>query len=260
MTSALGAGLDDPGLPIQVFATPIAPADKGLMRTLVTTTVLYPPRDAADSKLDDEIRVGVVAFDPDGKVKAEHQRTVPLKGGGSPTALTLVVDDAIDLPATPLTIRVGVSSQVRRLTGTAHLAVSVPDLRKKDVQLGGVAVGRATPGALIINPAAIAGLIPFHPTTTREFAAADTLRLFARVFWPASQPATTVETTVRVTDSTTTKTVTLTGTPEADHLTATLDTTLPLAGLSAGTHVIEVNARSPNVKVPAARQVVIDIK
>jgi VWFA-related protein len=265
MTSSLGAGLDDPGLPIQIFATPMAPSGpavdkghKGLMRTLITTTVLYPPVDGAAGKLDDELRVGIVAFDEDGHVEGEHQRVVPLKGGGSAGTLTLVVDDAIDLPPKNLTIRVGVSSQARGTTGTSHLMVQMPDLRKSTIALGGVAIGFATPGALILNPAAITGLVPFHPTTAREFSAADTIRVFSRVFWPPTS-GTSLEVTTRVADSPITKTVALTGTPEGDHLTGTLDTQLPLGGLSSGTHVIDVEVKGPSQSA-VSRHVVIDIR
>jgi len=258
MVSSLGAGLDEAGLPIQVFATPIAPAGRDLMRTLVTTTITYPPLEKSAAALDDELRIGILAADPDGGIKGEHQRVVPLKAGGS-GALTLVVDDAIDLPGKMLTLRVGVSSRVRGITGTAHLSISIPDLKKREVALGGVAIGRATPGALILNPAAIAGLMPFHPTTMREFSATDSIRLFTRAFWPAKDGPAAVDATVRVVDSAIARTLSLAGTPEGYHRTATLDTMLPLTGLSAGTHVIEVEVTAANQK-PASRQIVFDIR
>jgi VWFA-related protein len=253
----LGAGLDDPGLPLRVFATAVTPSGKNLMRTLITTTVQYPPSKAS-SGLNDELRLGILAMDADGGVKAQQERVIPLKGSGS-GAMTLIMDDAVDLPAKSLTVRVGVSSKALGTTGTAHLLLDVPDVRKREVTIGAVAVGFDTPGALVMNPAAIAGLVPFHPTAKREFVASDTIRVFSRVFWPGSETTTRVDAVVRI-DSAVVKTVTLTGSREGDLASATLDMPVRLAGLQAGTHVLEVAAGAQGQTPRSTRQVVIDIR
>ena len=114
----------------------------------------------------------------------------------------------------------------------------------------------------MLNPSLAADLVPFQPTTAREFRATDVLRLFARVSWkPASSGNAGVGVTIDVPDSDVQQSTTLGGTAAKDgRLEATLDTTLPLTGLGPGTYVLEIAVQRPGVEPGVKRQVVFEIK
>jgi len=89
----------------------------------------------------------------------------------------------------------------------------------------------------------IAALVPFQPTTSREFHAADTLRVFARLFWTgnADQPAVTLRLEGPVSIPPRPLPVTVAAVPRGAHQ-AVIDTTLPLKDLQAGDYVLIVDA------------------
>jgi VWFA-related protein len=245
MTSTLGAGVDDPSLPIRAFVAPLVPAPHAT-RALVTIELQYPLPEGDARALDDELRVGILALTPDGKIKASFQRPIHFTGTWKPNARgTFVIDEIIDLPSEALKLRVGVTSAALGKSGTAHIDVNVPKFETGDLQLSPIVLGAsddsldAATGLDTIRP-----LVPFQPTTARTFEARDTLRVFGRVYW-------------RATDSTIDAELTITGvTPAAPHhLTirgeslspgrrqGTIDVTVPLAGLAPGSYVLHLETR-----------------
>lgn len=263
VNEALGAGMDNPSLPIRVFAAPVAAGAKGA-QTAIVTEVTYPAPGETAQGLNDELHLGIVALDSDGGVKAQHQRMVPLKGTSIGTEpLIVVLDDVIDLPTRPLTLRVAVASRALGATGTAHLPVDVPDPRDWSLRMSGVAIGFSPAHSdFVLNPAALAGVLPFQPATAREFLPSETLRVFARAWWTAgAQAGAALEANVRVEGTGTAQTVTLDGILLKDgHREATLDLALPLQGIAAGTHVLGIEVK--RVDAPqqrASRRVVFDV-
>ena len=250
LNAALGAGVNTSGLALRAFAAPIAVSAKG-MTTAITLDVTYPTPPDGPKTIDDELKIGVVALDPDGKIKSSVERTLHFKAAanGQPTA-SFLIDDAIDLPTQPLTLRVALASQALGTAGSVQLEVTVPKPADDDLQLGALVIGTTTPREPAMNAATMQTLVPFQPTTERTFAASDSLRVFARAFWGAkvaSAPATI--TLRRGTTVALTKTLTLDGQVlNGAHRQATLDTTLPLAGLTAGAYTLEVTVTLPNTQ------------
>lgn len=260
MTERLGAGLDDPSLPVRVFAAPIGPAPNGRTRTLVTVEITY-PLTKPDAKLDEDLRVGILALTPDAKIKASFQRPVHLAGAArrAPSA-TFVMNETIDLPPEKLSLRVGVTSRSLARSGTAHIAVDPPDFTAQDLTLGGILIGApataadATGGLDSLN-----AIAPFQPTTRRTFAADETVRVFARAFW--KRPSETARTTIQIVggDAQPPRTLTLPGRPTAGGgREAILETTVPLAGLRPGPYVLRVEAALPGAKA-VVREVPFEI-
>ena len=265
LDTAMSSGVNVSGLPIRVFAAPIAAAAKG-MTTAVTVEVTYPAPLDGSARIDDSIELSLIALDPDAKVKLKAAR--PMKFSGAvPTSgvITFLIDDVIELPAQPLTLRVGVASQSLGKAGTSQVAIDVPKVSDGKLQMSGVAIGFDGPareGAM--NASLIAQLLPFQPTTTREFRSSDTLKLFARLFWKGrGQPAVTLRVTPAAPG---TESAALQVTPEvkpqaADggRMEAVLDTTLPLKSLSPGRYHLAVDARLPNGQ-SAGRVVLFGVK
>jgi VWFA-related protein len=253
LDTALGAGVDVSALSLRAFAAPVQPGAKG-MTTVVTIEVAYPVQAGGPAEIDDTLRTSVLALDPDGKVKASSTGEMHFSGR-APRAgpAVFMVDDAIDLPSQPLTLRVGVASRALGKAGTIQLPID--PLRPSDskLQLSGIVIGLASAREGAMRADAIRTLVPFQPTTTRTFRAADALRVFARAFWKSEEAA--VEATLAVTGAgsgMTPRTITLPSSSGRNgHREATLDTTVPLAGLARGSYALAITARLTNGQTAA---------
>jgi len=240
MTMALASGLDDPSLPIRAFVAPLAPALRGTTRTLVTLEITYPVPTENRVKLQDELRVGILALSPDAKVKASLQRPITLTGAWKPTASgTFVLNETIDLPSDSLTMRVGIASSALGRNGTAHLDIDVPDYRKRDLQLSPLVIGSSRQ---LLDAAvgldALRGLVPFQPTTARAFLDSDRLRVFARVY--AGSTAESFVAEVQLDDQPILSQTLRASNPALGRREAALDTVIPLTGLAPGPHTLTV--------------------
>lgn len=262
MTTALGAGLDDPGLPIRVFAAPVAAGARGMTRTLVTMELSYPVPDAVTAALNDELRIGILALTPDSKIKASFQRAITFTGTWKRTARgTFVINEAIDLPDEPLTLRVGVNSRALGKTGTAHIPINVPNYRDTDLRVSPIIIGSS---ASALDAATgldvIRELVPFQPVTSRVFARGDVLRVFARAYWGSS--STTGEGIVTLTSRTPGVQITVPIVAEvqtAGRRRGVVDVRVPLNELAAGTYVLSLDVQLPKGK-PVRREVPIEIR
>ena len=68
--------------------------------------------------------------------------------------------------------------------GTLALPIEVPNIKNDALQIASVVLGfDGPPREAAMRADSIAALLPFQPTTTRTFAATDTLRVFAPLFW-----------------------------------------------------------------------------
>ncbi len=263
MTASLGAGLDDPSLPLRVTAAPLALSTRGWTRTLVTIELAYPATSAADLTFDDEVRIGILALSMDAKIKASFQRPIEIKGKWKPGARGLIViNETIDLPPEQLALRVGVASRVLGRTGTAHLPITVPDFRDHDLTLSSIVLGVAgqvTSADAAVGLDRVRELVPFQPTTARTFKPGDALRIFLTGAWRSSTTALNVE-------------ISITGGPEPRirHLTAdaavvsagarraVVDTVVPLEKLPPGAYVLSVSATNGKGK-PVTRAIPLQV-
>lgn len=259
LNKAMSAGVNVSGLPIRVFAAPLAATAKG-MTTAVTVEVTYPFPIDGSRRIDDTLELSIMALDPDAKVKFKASRPMKIAGTAPSTGdITFLLDEAIELPAQSLTLRVGVASQVLGKAGTSQIAMDVPKVSDSKLQMSGIAIGFDGPArGAVMNASLIERLIPFQPTTTREFKSSDTLKLFGRLFWKGKdQPVVSVSITgsgapVTVTVPATAKTV-------ENRQEAVLDTVLPLKNLSPGQYHLVIDARLPNGQT-ASRVVPIKIQ
>jgi VWFA-related protein len=263
MTAELGAGLDDPGLPVRVSITPLSPTARAT-RSLVTVELAYPLPDGDVRQLDDELRLGILALSPDAKVKASLQRPIRFTGQWRPDAHgTFVMNEIIELPAERLTVRVGVTSKALAKTGTAHMTIDVPNYGDNALQISPLLIGSSSMAkntAVATGLDTIRTLVPFQPTTTRAFSRPETLRVFARAYWRASD--TTADATVAIVglNAPPPRQITLKGeVPAPGRRQAVLDTEVPLTGLAPGSYVLHVETRLAKGKA-AVRDVPFDVR
>jgi len=262
MTAALGAGLDDPSIPVRAFVAPMAASIGGKTRAVVTLEITYPVAEGGVNALNDTLRVGILALTPDAKVKASFQREYQFTGTWKPTARgTFVINEIIDLPTEPLTVRVGVSSAALDKTGTTHVEVDVLDYRDEDVQLSPLVIGTPQYGLdAAVGLDTIRLLVPFQPTTSRTFSRTDTLRVFARVFWRTKHPNADVRVSVQGPSPVPPQLTSIAGMrAPTGHTQGRFNTTLPLRGLTPGSYVLRVEATQAEGK-PFVREVPFEVK
>jgi len=254
LDTAMSSGVNVAGIPLRVFAAPIALAGKG-MATVVTVEVTYPGRPPDARQIDDELRLSVMALDPDGRTKASAEKALHFRGvapDGRP--VMFLVNTTIDLPSEPLTLRIGVGSRALGKSGTVQMSVEARRASDK-LLLSGVALGFADrPREAVLQGDAIKDFVPFQPTTTRVFAATDKVRVFARTFWGAKDPTVTVALSVIGAPSVATQNLTLAGSRAPNgRWQAALDAVLSLPILS-GKYTLQIDVKTPGGQV--ARQTI----
>lgn len=249
MTSALGAGLDDPSLPMRVSAAPLSDAARGLVRTLVTIEMTYPQKNDSDLTFDDELRVGILALSTDAKVKASFQRPISVKGKWKPAASgTFVINETIDLPPGQLALRVGVTSKLLGRTGTAHLPIVVPDFRSVELRVSPIVlgvVGNLPDADAVMGLDHVRALVPFQPTTSRTFTAADSLRVFMTGAWRSEPTSLNIEISIKGGAAPRIQTLTVPASVnQPGGRQARVDQIVSLRDLPPGAYVLAVSARA----------------
>ena len=256
---AMTSGVDVRGLGLRAAVAPLLPTSKG-MRSAVTIEVAYPA--ATMEGVDtDTLGVEILALDGDGKVKARVARAYTVRPPGAALeTFPVVINDVIDLPDQPLTLRVGVASRALERAGTVQLPVDAPKPSESAIQMGAVVLGLADGGGPpSLGDDFVKAIVPFQPTTARTFAPPQTLRVFAPVFWRSR------ETDARVVLTLEGPTVTLRREERLTVATATdgrrlsaVDTLIPLAQLS-GAYTLRLEA-NVNDKQSFVREVRFEVR
>jgi len=250
MTKELGAGLPDPSLPLRAFVAPMGPGRNGT-RAVVTVEVTYPvPEGGFTGTFKDEWRMGILALNSDGKIKASFQRPMSFNGKWKPGARgTFALNEVVDLPGSTVTVRVGVTSRLLGRTGTVHVAVTVPNFTKKELQLTPLVLGDPSGFSRSLDAAVgldrLRGLVPFQPLMQRTFSSSQKLRVHTQASWRSKDETLTAELQI---DGLPKLTGGLDGpfkvtTDKKGQHRALLDCTLSLPDAPAGQYVLRVLAR-----------------
>jgi VWFA-related protein len=256
---AMTSGVDVRGLGLRAAVAPLLPTTKG-MRSAVTIEVAYPAATMA-GETTDTLGVEILALDGDGKVKARVARAYTVRPPGSALeTFPVVINDVIDLPDRPLTLRVGVASRALGRAGTVQIPVDAPKTSESTIQMGAVVLGLAGgAGPPSLGDDFVKAIVPFQPTTSRTFVPGQTLRVFAPVFWR------TRETEARVVLTLEGPSVTLRREERLGVATATdgrrlsaVDTLIPLAQLS-GAYTLRLEA-NVNDKQTFVREVRFEVR
>jgi VWFA-related protein len=260
LDEAMRAGANVSGISLRAFAAPLARGTTGV-KTIVTVEVAYPQRPDGSRRVDDEFRMSILAVDPDGRIKASSERALRFSGTvRESNDAAILINDVMDLPSQPLTLRIGVASRALGKAGTIQMPIDVPKLSNDHLQLASIVLGQAGASPPAMNAADATSLVPFQPLTTRTFAASDTLRVFGRAFWRANAPDPPVVTIAIKTAPGRVAQPKVTMSPEGSRdREAAVDGTLALSGLTPGRYVLEVEARLGSAK-PVTREVPFSIQ
>jgi VWFA-related protein len=257
LTAALGSSLNAGGLPLRLTVLPVAMSAKAVTAA-VTIDLTYPVGARARAPIDDTLRVGLVAVDADGKVKASIGRTWTIKSEPPTDALRLLVNETLDLPNQSAALRVGIASASLSAVGTVQLTLDLPRSSEAKLQMAPPAVGFGSPRGVVLGANLITGLVPFQPTTDRTFRESDILRVLIPLFWRSRDEA-EVTVAVRGTMPELMRSVRVPPAASGDRQRAAGDVTLPLSGLSPGEHILEIRARLPNGQ-SAVREIRFEIQ
>jgi hypothetical protein len=244
LVTSLRDGLPGGDLVLRAFAAPIAPTRRGA-RTYLTLDVEYPELPAGRSRSDDRLEVAWVALDPDARILASGEETlrVPLAKTG-PKGFRLSVNQLIDAPAGRSVLRVAASSEALGTRGTVHMPLEVPRLANQALTLAPLVLSAsADPAVRVAHVGKTADVLPFQPTTRREFEPRESVALYARVFAKAPGEV-TAELRLKQ-NGIVRRTVPLNLTPVRDERQAGEGhVVVPLAGLTPGEYAFEVVART----------------
>lgn len=244
LAAAMTSGVDMRGLTLRAHVAPLLPVDK-VMRSTVTVQVTYPT--VASNLPFDNVTLQVLALDAEGKVKAKRDRGYTFKAPASQReAATFLINDTIDLPAQPLTMRIGVSSRALGRTGTVQLPVTVPKPSDSQLQMGAAVIGlEGVARESAFGDEFVRGIVPFQPTTTRLFGQPTTIRVFAPFFWKGKDEFVKVTLTLKSKDFTAQREETLAPIEQKGRRLAALDTLIPMAKLG-GPVALTIEGRLAN--------------
>ena len=259
---ALSAGvLPKTDLPLRLAAIAM-PGNGATARIALALEVTAPTRllEERDGRLRDTLKYEVLIVD---EKKAKVRSVRGLEGritlsanaaaGAAPDAASYQVSETIDVQPGRYEFRVSATSAKLGKGGSVYLGVDVPDFRSAPVVLGGLSLGYAEGARVAVAPPSpppavqraarvvipapdVRPALPFPPTLDREFAATDTLRVYAEGTSRAGAPVTAaidvVDAKGRILHSPSPSITT--GDP------IKIQGVLPLAGLAPGAYVLRV--------------------
>ena len=127
-------------------------------------------------------------------VKQEHSVSIGAGAGREAEIMS-----RLDLKPGRYNVRIAVTRASDGKSGSIYTTFTVPDFQRDPLSLSGVAVGRAG-GAAIGGREALADILPFAPTSIRDFARTDRVGALMRVHQSARRPARQVTVVTRVID------------------------------------------------------------
>lgn len=233
-------GLPSGDLPVHATAAVVAVPGQRNAELLVAARVDLP----VSSPTAATIELAAVAIDLEGKPKSSQRQAVTV----TPAASS---DSAPDLPGRlrvpPGRYMVQMSARSGGRVGGAVVDVDVPDFSKDPLSGSGLMLQlrrRAAP----IADRAIADLVPFLPTTIRVFHTDDDVAVFLRIYEGGKGPLAPVRVSAKVRDKDDAVKSSHDAVLATDYFSevrsADVELSLPLAQLSAGDYLLEVDAHS----------------
>jgi hypothetical protein len=229
-------------VPLKVFAAPVELTSGGTIRVAISVGIEYPTSvHAADQQ--DELTFRTLAVDHDGKTI--HVLPRRFRIGASNASAAHVVNQLMELPARPHTVRVGISSALLGRTGTVHVPVSVPNFRQARIALSPVVLGvKDNRGASDFDR--IAAVVPFQPVTRRQFSPAEELEIFSRVYWDRQQGG-SLSASLTISEHSLVRAFkegSIVGAAQGSRFTGVFRGAIPLSALAPGEYSLELTVRS----------------
>lgn len=196
LTAALSGAIPSGAVPLRLSTVPVAAADPRSATASVAMTLavtLPPQQEPSAQRLD----VKTLVFDGAGRRELMKQDHVVSIGAGAGREAEVM--SRLDLKPGRYNVRIAVTRASDGKSGSIYTTFTVPDFQGDSLSLSGVAIGRAG-GAAIAGREALADVLPFAPTSSREFASGDKVGALMRIHQSSKRPARLVSVVTRVVD------------------------------------------------------------
>ena len=209
LAALMSGALPDAALPLRLHAVPLGEASGGETRIALAIEVSVPRTavEEADGKVRDELKYEIVVVDQKkAKIRSLGGLTARVSlspnaavGRAAPDVATYQVAQTISLPPGRFQLRLAAQSSKLARGGSVYLHLTVPDVTRDALSIGGLALGyaegsriatavatpppisRAQRTARMAPPPPPPPALPFAPTLDREFAGDDLLRVYFEV-------------------------------------------------------------------------------
>ncbi|HKV99416.1 MAG TPA: VWA domain-containing protein [Vicinamibacterales bacterium] len=132
---------------------------------------------------DDKLRIVWLGLDEDARKLASGQRTLTIPTGGAMGSVTLSIVDRIEIPHSVKMLRVAVLSEKSSLAGRVHIPLDDESYARVSPNAGSLVVGiEGASNLRLVSLGDSDKVIPFPPTTLRQFHADQRIHIFCRVF------------------------------------------------------------------------------
>ncbi|HEY7475878.1 MAG TPA: VWA domain-containing protein [Vicinamibacterales bacterium] len=263
-TSELGlAGMYSPaGLALRAVAAPIArsAATGRNADVAVVLTVRLPPVRGA---IPETLTLVRTLYDAEGRAGPPVQEKINLTlQSATGDELRYDVYQKLSLAPGRHTVRLNATSAALDRSGTVYADIEVPDFTRPVVTASSLVLGlRADPPAARTD--VLASILPFAPTSARDFSPSDNVLAFLRIFQGGTAPIAPVAVTTRILDIEDKPLFELAGTlaPEVFDATraAPFEIPLPLGRLSRGPHLLSITVATPGSS-PVRRDLVFRVR
>lgn len=257
LAQALNSPLPVSGLMMHVFAAPFEGGPSSSESVLIGAELR-----GADLALTegDQIQVGYVALDGDGRIRARHTSTVMLNAQSATrtriaeTGVRLL--NRLALPPGHYELRVAAYDEGSGRAGSVVDTLDVPDFGTSPLALSGVVLTSSTASSMpTAQPdPALQAVMPAPPAALRTFPQSDTVALYAEAY--DHHAGQTVGMKATVTDSTGKVVFDSTDAPQSSARPtdqgAALGVRVPMKELSPGRYLLTVTARAQAAGIPPA--------
>jgi VWFA-related protein len=190
------------------------------------------------------IELSAMAIDLDAKPRGVQHQTIKI----APNAASGQWPDLpAHLPLAPGRYVVQVSAKSDDRSGSVAVDVDVPDFTKEPISASGLLLHHRRSAAQSADRV-IADLIPFLPTTVRQFHSDDEVSVFVRIYQGGKGRVVPVKISAKVTNEKSSVTSNQEAVLEVENFSAArsadYQAVLPLAHLSPGAYLLEVDAQS----------------
>jgi len=212
VASALGAIaglLPKIDLPMSLAVAPFAvPGQKNA--TLAIVIGVESPAPRRQGRVTERFDLRVAVYAPTGERRAAIQQvmTVAVNASGEGGTVRFEHLARLDLPPGRYHVRAAAKRLIEGATedssgreGSVYADVDVPDFRREPLALTGVSLN-VSPSVMCGQKDALATILPFAPTTTREFWQDDVVTGFLRVHQGGDRPIVPVDVAIKIVDAT----------------------------------------------------------
>jgi VWFA-related protein len=198
LIASIAGALPSGALPLRIAVAPFADAGTSRAAALVTLGFMVPAGSIASLPGgQDQSVIDARIFDGEGRKQVARQQVTAHVTPDPESASLSEVALRFDLLPGRYNARVGARIASSGTSGSVVTTFTVPDFDKEILSLSGVAIGRATTGA-IGGHATLLTVLPFVPTSERTFSRTDIVGALVRVHQSSRRPAAgvTLETTI----------------------------------------------------------------